>query len=386
MKKKILFWSFVACLLIGNSVSSIEKESLAQLYESGRMQFVQELEITDDSLPGELFFQNPFSLANHASGTVFIGDWGIDHLKVFSKEGEFQKTIGRKGQGPGEFFNVSNIEVSSERILVWEAGNKRISFLNLMGEYIKSIKFGSGMEFPMKIRALPDGKIVIGVEKQIEDTEGYLQQYRLDLYSKDLEYLNTLFEKKQVRAIRIRNPVNAHIPQPFNPQVYWDVTPDGKIVVGFSGDYRIEIYDPTRGRQRIFEHNYVPVKVTSEDRTGHFSKMTVLENINGVRTVKQGAPDYIVNNTKFPKVKSAFRGIIVDCEGNIWVFPHHKDRKDEKNQIDVFLPDGTFINRVRVDDGIENLYYKMSRMIDHSFWLIERNEETFQVVKYRISR
>jgi len=34
---------------------------------------------------------------------------------------------------------------------------------------------------------------------------------------------------------------------------------------------------------------------------------------------KKGAPDYIKENTDFPKYKPAFKEIVTDDEGNIWV-------------------------------------------------------------------
>ena len=385
MSKKYIRMLFIlcvgfTCLSYGNG-----GETLSQLYEKGRVRFVKEMEITDASLPEDMFFQNPLSLSCHEAGAVFVGDWGADHLKVFFSDGRFQKTIGQKGQGPGEFHYLSKVEVSPNRILVWENGNRRVSLLTLRGEYIKSLKFDQGTGYPMKIRSLPDGKFVLELEKQIQDAEGNLQQTKICLYDGNLEYIDTMYEKKLVKSIRITKPGRAQVSQPFNPRVYWDVSREGHVVIGFSGEYRIDVFQPLRGKLFSFDHEYSPVRVLNEDRTAHFSKMTVAEIVNGIRTVRQGAPDYIKDNTGFPKLKPAFKGIIVDPEGNILVFPYHRDRDREDSLCDAFSPEGRFINRVEIDGNKDYLYPRMPRMTGRVFWIIERDEEAFRVVRYRIS-
>jgi hypothetical protein len=73
-----------------------------------------------------------------------------------------------------------------------------------------------------------------------------------------------------------------------------------------------------------FKHKYIPVKVTKEDKEQFFAGMVVSSPGGGQQ---QGAPDYIVKNTEFPKTKPAFDDIKCDPEGNIWVHTHCKDRE-----------------------------------------------------------
>ena len=114
-----------------------------------------------------------------------------------------------------------------------------------------------------------------------------------------------------------------NVPQPFSRLMHWDVTPGGKIVVGFSEKYEISIYDSDKGKLSTFSHSYDPVRVTEEDKKAHFGGMTF--SMDGVRTQK--IPDYVEKNTKFPKFKPAFWEIIVDSEGNILVFPYRINRQ-----------------------------------------------------------
>ncbi|NIU02682.1 MAG: 6-bladed beta-propeller, partial [Aliifodinibius sp.] len=48
----------------------------------------------------------------NSKGDIFIADGQNLHIQVFDHQGEFIRTIGRKGQGPGEFITTDNIKLS----------------------------------------------------------------------------------------------------------------------------------------------------------------------------------------------------------------------------------------------------------------------------------
>jgi len=101
---------------------------------------------------------------------------------------------------------------------------------------------------------------------------------------------------------------------------------------------------------------------------------------------KQGAPDFIVKNTKFPNHKPAFQGLLVDSDGNILVCPYREKRTENYRFFDAFDPDGKFIGHVQIV-GEANLPWRNSRIVDHSFWAIKMNSDESQVkiVRYQIS-
>lgn len=59
-------------------------------------------------------------MAVDARGGVYVSDFQANHIKVFGPDGTFRRAIGRQGQGPGDLSGPSNIEVSGERLVVWE--------------------------------------------------------------------------------------------------------------------------------------------------------------------------------------------------------------------------------------------------------------------------
>lgn len=379
----IISFFILALFMYGSSKS---KKSLAEIYKSGKVRFIQEFVISDKSLPEGKFFSGITDIAVDKSDAIYACDYKASNIKKFNSKGEFVKTIGKEGQGPGDFQSPSKIEVVQDRLFVWEARNMRISILNLDGDYIKSIPWDRMQQgWPYEIKALPNKKMIL--ETQVSYRRGPSRPWEcyLRLFSYDAEHMKDLYKKEFWTRKNITEPRRFSIPLPFSAKVHWDVTPKGNIVIGFSESYEIEIYDPLKGKISSFTHKYEPVEVTKRDEEQYFTGMTVTITSGGTSETKQGAPDYIVKNTEFPKYKPAFDDIKCDSEGNIWIHRFCKDRKEESSSFDVFDEDGNFINRVRIEG--DQYYPRRIKFRNRNFYVIETDKDGYQkVVKYRISQ
>lgn len=385
MKVRYEFFSFLSILFVLISGIYAEEKPLAEIYKLGKVRFVQEFVISDESLPEGEFFSGITSIAVDNSGSVYVCDVDANNIRKFNAKGEFLKTIGKEGQGPGDFNRPLKIEIVQDRLVVWESGNMRISILNLDGDFIKSIPYNfTELGWLYEIKALPNEKMIF--ENQVSFRRGPSRPWEcyLRLFSYDLEHIKDLYEKEFWTRKNITEPRRQSIPIPFSARVHWDVTPKGNIVIGFSESYNIEIYDPLKGKISFFEHEYEPVEVIKEDKELFFAGMIVTTSSGGTRETKQGAPDYIVKNTEFPKYKPAFDDIKCDSESNIWVHKFCKDRKEENRSFDVFSEDGHFINSVRIEG--ERLYPRGVKIRNRSFCIVEADKDGYQkIVKYRIS-
>lgn len=385
MKRKSVLL-VLSILALSFSLNSGQERPILAALTSGKLTFVEAQVISDSSLPSEAILEAPVSIALHASGRVYVCDGKASNIKVFDADGKFLRTIGRQGQGPGEFKWPSMVHASANNLMVWERTSRRMSVLNLAGRFLKSLPFSQDVEgFPMKMRTLPTGENVIETEKAIDADVRNPQECLISLYSSNMEFVKMLYAKPLFRFKRIYDPGMAEVHQPYNPRVYWDMSPDGKIVIGFAETYEIAVYDPAKGKLFSFRHEYSPVRVTDEDKQGYFSAMTVaVLAADGTRTTRKGAPDYIVKNTTFPKFKPAFNGIVVDSEGNIWIHPYQINREAEKRFFDAFAKDGTFIGRVEIQSPAE-FPYTGTAMKRGYFWKIERDkDEVSRLVKYEI--
>ena len=384
-KRLMCVFLMLVCVLSSLAIlNSMEQKTLAEMYRSGEIKLIPVLTLSDESMPEGIFFESPSDLTFDSEDNIYISDSSAHNIKVFDPEGQFIKTLGRKGQGPGELFMPSYISFEKGRIVVCELGNRRISVLTKNGEFLKAVPILPAEGWPRKIRTLSNGNFIIEKMKRFYDDNEKPQESFIEVYSSDLECKKTIYTQSVWRNKYITSPVRTNVPQPFANLVYWDVAPDGRIVISYSGKYTIEIFDSEKGKLFDFSHTYDPVKVTKEDKIYFFDNITTSSSQGGI---KKGAPEYIVENTKFPKYKPAFQYIIVDGEGNILVFSYSEGIAKEARSFDAFDPEGHLISRVQLKGthAFPPYHSSLYRRGKH-FWIKETTEQgLYQIVKYNVS-
>jgi len=377
---------FLFAFLLGCTLFPEQEKPLNSALASGKITFKEVSVISEASLPGTIFLENPVSLSVNAYGDLYVCDANAGNIKAFDANGTFLRIVGKKGQGPGDFNMPSIVLVTNSRLIVWERINTRLSLLDLSGKYIKSLRFSQVKEgYPVKLRALPSGEIVVETERLDEQNKTHPQECVIALYSADLEFIKVLYSRSLFRSKRIYDPGVADVLQPFNPRVFWDITPAGKVAIGFSDKYAIELYDPVKGNTLTFTHEYSPVLATKDDQESYFSLLTVsVMSADGRRSTKRGAADYIVRNTTFPKYKPAFDDIRVDSQGNYWVHSFRIDRDKEHGCFDAFTETGKFIGKVEISPPAE--YPRAgTTILGRTFWIIETDkDDSIRIVKYKI--
>jgi len=109
---------------------------------------------------GEPSLFRPVALGTDET-SVFVLDMDGHDIKVFSRSGHFQRTIGRKGQGPGEFHLPSGLDILGGKLYVADSLNRRVQVLDTKGGYLS----GFNTTFsPHGILALgPDRMVVLSL-------------------------------------------------------------------------------------------------------------------------------------------------------------------------------------------------------------------------------
>ena len=360
MKKAIFVGPAVLAVFAGLAATiaapqeSETQKSLADAYRSGAIKFVPALTIDETALPKDVFLQRPSDIACDPQGNVYVVDMRACQIHKFDASGKFLKTIGRRGQGPGEFNSPSQIAAAKDRLLVYDSSNRRLGCLTVEGAFIKSKTIMTPTEGrPDGMRGLPNGDFVIGWEIVFPRDQNKPQDYSIRIFSPDLELKKTIYQQAIWR--NKYGDVGGHftnIIQPFSPLVSWDVTLEGKIIIGFAKSYEIAIYDSDQGMIGSFRHEYEPVKISEEDKKLFFRGITTISattSADGTTTGSQTneLDNRYVNATEFPIVKPPFFDLTTDADGNILVWPHLKTRDDENKVFDAFSPEGRFLGVVR---------------------------------------
>ncbi|MDH5705046.1 MAG: 6-bladed beta-propeller [Candidatus Aminicenantes bacterium] len=377
---------FLLLILLTASFISLEankKHSLRELYRAGKIRLIPALALDESSMPKEALFGVPVNVVEDSNGNIYVSDFKMHNIEKFDSLGRFSRLLGRMGQGPGEFNGPTLMTLAKNRLVVWEMGNSRLSSLTLDGVFLKSIITPVTEGWPKKIRSLPNGDIVIDRFKSIRRPE-YHEICSIELYSPELEHKKTIYSKNVTLKKYITEPKRASILVPFPPNVHWDVSKDGKIVIGFSDKYLVEIYDSNGEKINSFTHKRRPMKISKQSKR-LFINRYVQSDSDGTR---MEPPDYIVKNTIFPRYMPAFHGISVDSENNILIGIYHKDGSILPNKFDAFNTEGNYIGTVEVTVDRPIVGYAPACFVGSYVWIpFEDDEEgTVEVVKYKISR
>jgi hypothetical protein len=106
---------------------------------------------------GTPFLSRPVAIACDDE-SVFVLDSGDADIKIYSRDGEFRRTIGRKGQGPAEFRLPNDFDIFGGLIYIADSANRRVQILDDDGNLLGG--FGPGMA-PWRILVLNEDSLLV---------------------------------------------------------------------------------------------------------------------------------------------------------------------------------------------------------------------------------
>jgi DNA-binding beta-propeller fold protein YncE len=93
----------------------------------------------------------PYELTTDDQGRIYVTDADSSTIKVFSAEGGYLHSIGRRGAGPGELDTPRSVRVRGDTVWVVNGGNGRLELFRTDGPYLAS-------------RLLPPGALAAAVD------------------------------------------------------------------------------------------------------------------------------------------------------------------------------------------------------------------------------
>ena len=126
----------------------------------------------------------PSGVAVTAKDEIIVADCGNHRLQVFSKEGNYLRTIGKKGSGDYDFIKPSGVAIDIENnLIVLDKGNGRVQMFSEDGEFRSSFasrgKDNGQLENPQGIALDANGNIIV------TDTGNY----RIQVFSNEGKWL-----------------------------------------------------------------------------------------------------------------------------------------------------------------------------------------------------
>jgi len=312
----------------------------------------KELELGGGLKDGGYKFEFIRSFRVDEAENIYVIDFKARKLLKFDKQGKLAWAQGKFGQGPGEFQLPSGIELGKNNmLLLYDLGNKRISYYSREGELKEEISTASQ---PILHRIDDDSKgDLYGTLSLAEEAK------RIRSFNKFDQKLNIVREIYKGEIKLLPNEVN------FYPLIiHFRIRSDDLITYANSWEYVIYLANGNGEVKKIIRNKYKPVKYTEADKKREF------EEQYGGRTLppelKFIFPDY------YPPIEH----LLLDDQDNIFVRTYERT-KDGAHYYDYFDAEGRYIASFPMKETIFCIR-------GDRFYTLEEDEEGYQkIVRYR---
>ena len=318
-----------------------------------RYLMVEEMCIGDMDKDEKYMLNQPQDVQVSDDGTIYVLDWGDVCIKVFDSNGKYLRTIGRKGQGPGEFEFLTYMSLSSDgRIFLMDSVNRRIVVFDKYGEYLSGFRMEGTLRqmktddqnriyFAKRLRE--ESAEELPITEDFQELDVTVQIFRAEADGEGMFQMGDFLGEKD-RLKRTGAEGMMSIGSKYN--VVWEVDRKGLLYIGLNDEYKINVLDQEGNRILTFEREYQPVTLVRQ-----------LDEL--VRKFVMPAFD--------PRLAWEF-----DDDGNLWV-SFFSENEDEV-VYDVFSPDGIYIKQVVLPHMIRE--FKNGKV-----YSIVSTEEGFRAVK-----
>lgn len=290
----------------------------------------------EEGTAGELI--SPGSIALDALGRVFVADRGPAVIKVYDPRGQFLRSIGREGSGPGEF-RVAYIAIRGELLVVHDPRTSRTSVFDTSGTFLRS--WVSRCCFYGPIAVDRESRVWIPSAEVAPGASYTWVRYGLDGTPLDtvavpmMQGQTTKFWKVgTTQVIRMITTV------PLQPWLVAVPEPAGTLLIGWTGEFRLRRSRDGRDSTLVFSREWQPVPASDQLR-----RDTVEALVRAYSRGDDPAPYREAFHVEdVPRTFPAFAEVTADADGNVWV--RHGALQERAVRFSVFSANGTWLGDV----------------------------------------
>ena len=249
-------------------------------------------------------------------GRIWVADDQAKEIRVFDPDGVFLRVVGREGEGPGEFRNLSGLARAPGGVAALDGVLARVTVFDAEGGVVRSFR----LERPYMI-------LMAGAPMAFDQAGRFFDRTHLSTrpptdsigvvtYSPAGEPVDTALiaaiEPDALLVERDGRPIFS-FPRPFAPRASLAFGPDGTVYLARGDRYRVDVLSPAGDTLRVIRREIAPRPVSAEERDAAMAAIA-----ERYEEVGQKAPAGIA----LPETKPAIEALRVDRAGNLWVLTH----------------------------------------------------------------
>jgi hypothetical protein len=291
-----------------------------------------------------------------SDGRIVIANAGVE-LRFYDAQGRHQRTVGRKGRGPGEFQRIDHLlRTAGDTLMVWDAGLGPVSIFAPSGDLVRTRRIDPDLVMRTigytrateALTPLPDGSFILHVQQRADPhevgvPEGVIVRSPIGMFkfAPDLSRVDSLgwwdgglpqmYLKIGGQAVYKTVPVTTHIRLGVGGDPL-------RIVVGNGDPYELRVFTLDGRLERVIR-NLIPATPIPSEELDRIAQQhddycrqqaggTFASHCADMRRVRDAMP----RQTHYPP----FNGFTVDSEGSLWV-------RAPGRGIDIFDPSGAWL-------------------------------------------
>lgn len=211
-------------------------------------------------------------IAVTSDGSIFVLDGIAAEVRVFDQAGVHLRTFGGQGGGPGEFTRVAAgvFLVNDEQLVIPDLGNSRISWMDVSGEFLRSVSITYGSGFPVRWDDDGTGEVVVQRRAMGNNTVDLLET------GEPLVRIDRDGEEEILVVLPLPKTVHMEGPRPvftlFETEPSWDLGPSGTLRTAMTQEYRIEVRGRDGALHTVISKDLPRREVTPADRE-HYEEL-----------------------------------------------------------------------------------------------------------------
>ena len=291
-----------------------------------------------------------------ARANLHIFDSQAEHILVVGPDGSLIRTVGGKGEGPGEFGSVTTAIVGRDGSYT-VLGFSQIDLLESDGAFVRRITIDpmtTGIVIANK--ALPDGRLLAGAIMRLGDDdeeaeEGHpIHLFPLDGTEPEVLYTAWRLPEEDEDEISVSGSresgrrVAWSAGRAFEPLLSYDLLTDGRLALIDSIGYRVKIIGLDGSVAGTIERPIAPLAV--DDAIRDAERERYRESMARANAARTDAPIQIemegVEGLTFTDEVPVLYGLKVDWEDRIWV-RRRGPTGDDDGPTDIVKPGGEYV-------------------------------------------
>lgn len=291
-------------------------------------------------------------------GRIVVANAGTSELRFFDSQGRYLKSVGRQGEGPGEFREVSRIQVTHlDSLLVWDQSSRRISVFDEEGSFVRSFMTPSFRDFPTTpVGVFSDGTIAFRTltvypegDERTGVTRDPVHYVRVDSRGSILNEIGSFPGNEVYRPSGESEYVIFSLPLLRTTR---EAVSGMDLIVGTAHTFEVQVYGSEGVSKRLVRWEGSIDPITQED-----IEEVIAARLGRARDEAQRL-DWaeLLQTAQFPEVLPAYGNVVADVRGNIWVEEYQSPdlSRTEEGRVhwSVFSPEGKWYSDIELPTSL----------------------------------